>query len=115
MSNVDGVPDGNVKVCCMGLCSFYDMSFSAVYKLSSNMRDGLLQLPQHGLVDKVSNNCLDEEVITSLHHFFQGLKEQSEPHYISLVRTRTCLCTKNDNENIWLSSHYNHRKYTYYG
>ena len=49
-------------------------------------------------------------MITSLHHFFQGLKEQSETHCISLVRTRTGVCTKNDNENIWLASHYTHRK-----
>ena len=42
--------------------------------------------------------------------FFKWLKTQSEPHSISVVRSRVGLYLKDDNPSIWLGSHYTRRK-----
>ena len=66
------------------------------------------QIPQQGLIVKVSNHFMNVELTESF-IIFHELKSNSDPHSISVVRTHVGLSLKQDNDNIWLGSHHSRR------
>jgi len=98
-----------IHVCFMALCTYSGFGWKAMNNLRKQADKGDFQPDLHGLVNEVSNNSLNEMVVKSLNAFFKGLQEKAEPHSISVVRTRSGVVLRQDNDNIWLAPHHTRR------
>ena len=109
---VSRVVQKQVDCCLQSVLSFYNIPYArfkrietAVKKLNHSSYVALL----HGLKGKGSNNAMKGMIVEKLNEFLAGLEKEGEPHATKVVRTRTGVALRDDDDIIELPSSYSKR------
>ena len=108
----DGKHSGQVfelRCCLHTFIMFYNISYGRFKQIERDLKANQLDTPVHKLTGEPSNHGTKEYKLDSMRIFFSALEKEAEPHATKVVRTKTGIALRDDDDTIDLPSSYSKR------
>ena len=98
-----------IKCCLHTLLMFYNIPYKRFKGIEKNMKEEREITSAHGLTGKKSNFQTPEYKLESMRMFFSALEKEAEPHATKVVRTKTGIALRDNDDSVDLPSCYSKR------
>ena len=99
-----------VDCCLTSLLSFYNIPYARFKRIEKAVQQpNSYASIKHGLTGKEGNRGMKGMIVEKLHEFLGELEDEGEPHATKVVRTRTRVALRNNDDIVELPSSYSKR------
>ena len=98
-----------IRCCLHTLLMFYNIPYKRFKNIEKNLKEERVQTTVHGLTGQKSNHQTKEYKLESMRIFFSALEKEAEPHATKVVRTKTGIALRDNDDSVDLPSCYSKR------
>ena len=98
-----------IRCCLHTLLMCYNISYKRFKSIKKNLKEEMVQTNVHGLTGQKSNHQTKEYKLESMRIFFSASEKEAEPHATKVVRTKTGIALRDNDDSVDLPSCYSKR------